>query len=531
MPPNPFRAVRDYLRGEDLKVRLPEPTVENNALPPGTAEVKLYYETLPPAMFTYNMIGPNGPLIHGPGAYAMYGGYNGVPVASNSAVYACLAVIAKAYWAAPLRVYKTAADGQEAWLNDHPFQEFADDPHEALTKREVDWWRLVAVHVHGNAYFRKVRAEAGNPRFVQLISPTRMVPVTTKEDRARGVFISHYRHEYESAKYEDIPAEEVVHFRLGVDDGDHRLGCSPLQRCIREVCSDDEAMRFTKALLSNMGAVGLVVTLPPNVPMTREEAEELRQRIDDKFTQDGRGRTTVLTNGATMAQTGFNPQQLNLKDAHRIPEERIAAVLGVHPMVAGLGAGLDRSTFSNFEEARDALYEQTIVPLYEADAETWQKHLLRPDFDTDKAVSVRYDVSDVRALQEDENEKYARLSLAVEKKWITRNEARSEVGFPPIEGWDEEDTQSAADAAAALADAMPAPALPPPGDDDEDERRAPPEQRMRRVLAQRKSIALAAIPGMLDALHELATPALEADLDAYFAGQRERVNGRLRKGG
>jgi hypothetical protein len=44
-------------------------------------------------------------------------------------------------------------------------------------------------------------------------------------------------------------------------------------------------------------------------------------------------------------------------------------------------------------------------------------------------------------------------------------------------------------------------------------------------------MALAAIPGMLDALHDLATPALEADLDAYFAGQRERVNGKLHKGG
>jgi HK97 family phage portal protein len=217
---------------------------------------------------------------------------------------------------------------------------------------------------------------------------------------------------------------------MGVDDNDHRLGMSPLQRVIREVCSDEEAMRFTQALLTNMGAVGLVVTLPPNVPMTREEAEELRGRIDDKFAADGRGRTTVLTNGATMTQTGFNPQQLNLKDAHRIPEERIAAVLGVHPMVAGLGAGLDRSTFSNFEEARDALYEQTVVPLYEADAETWQKHLLRPDFDTNKAVSVRYDISDVRALQEDQNDIYARLSMAVEKKWITRNEGRTPCPSP-----------------------------------------------------------------------------------------------------
>jgi HK97 family phage portal protein len=483
-------------------------------------------------MFSYNMIGPNGPLIHGPGAYAMYGGYSGAPIASNSAVFACLAVIAKAYWAAPLRVYRTDADGQDEWLNDHPFQAFADDPHEGLTKREVDWWRLVMVHVHGNAYFRKVRTGSGAPRFVQLISPTRVVPITTKEDRDRGIFISHYRHEYESAKYEDIPVEDVVHFRMGVDDNDHRLGMSPLQRVIREVCSDEEAMRFTQALLTNMGAVGLVVTLPPNVPMTREEAEELRGRIDEKFANDGRGRTTVLTNGATMTQTGFNPQQLNLKDAHRIPEERIAAVLGVHPMVAGLGAGLDRSTFSNFEEARDALYEQTVVPLYEADAETWQKHLLRPDFDTNKAVSVRYDISDVRALQEDQNDIYARLSMAVEKKWITRNEARAEVGFPPIEGWDEEDTQSAADAAAALADAMPVPALPPPGEGDDEAGAAPPRnERRMRLVAQRKAQALGAFPGLLDAIHDLAVPALQSDLEAYYAQQRARISGRLKGGG
>jgi HK97 family phage portal protein len=535
-PPNPVRAGWAYLRGEDLKVRPPAP--ETAAAPPlGTAQQKLYYDPLPPAQYTYSMIGPYGPLIHGPGAYAMYGGYNGVPIASNSAVFACLAVIAKAYWAAPLRVFRTAADGQEEWLNDHPFQEFADDPHQGLTKREVDWWRLVMVHVHGNAYFRKVRAGAGNPRYVQLLSPTRMLPVTTKEDRDRGVFISHYRHEYESAKYEDLPTEDIVHFRLGVDDNDHRLGCSPLQRVIREVSSDEEAMRFTQALLSNMGAVGLVVTLPPSIPMTRDEAEELRQRIDDKFANDGRGRTTVLTNGATMTQTGFNPQQLSLKDAHRIPEERIAAVLGVHPMVAGLGAGLDRSTFSNFEEARDALYEQTIVPLYDADAETWQKHLLRPDFDTDKAVRVRYDISDVRALQEDQNEIYARLSMAVEKKWLLRNEARAEVGFPPVDGWDEEDTQSAADAAAALADALPAPAPPPPqlpsGDEGEDEEERAPAAGNRRSRAarvgERKALSTRAFPALYDAMVELARPGLERDLSAYFRGQEQRVLRRAKR--
>jgi HK97 family phage portal protein len=516
--------------------------VETAALPAGSAQQKLYYTGDVGSLLTWNMVGYTGPLVHGPGAwrlYAPYGGMPSPPIASNSAVFACLSVIAKSYWEAPLRVFRKDADGEEKWLDDHPFQELVDDPHEWLTKPEVEWWYLVALHVHGNAYLRKVRSGAEMPRHLQLLSPTKVRPVTTKEDRARGVFVSHYAHEYEPSKYEEIPAEDIVHFRMGVDDADHRLGCSPLQRVIREVASDDEASAFTESLLKNVGTAGLVVQLPQGVPMTEQQAQELKGRIEEAFTGGNRGRVGVLTNGATLSNTGFSPQAMNLKDIHRIPEERVAAVLGVHPMVAGLGAGLERSTFSNYEEAREALFEQTIIPLYVLTSAVWQKHVLRPDFDTDRAVSCRYDTNDVRALQPDMNEVYERLSVAVEKKWITRNEARSEVGLPPVDGWDEEDTQPAVDAAAALAEAT-APALPPPGDDDDDEEEesAPTsaserrrERRARAAATQRKARGLEAIPGLLDVVHDLATPALARDLGEYYAGQRARVLSRLRKQG
>lgn len=518
---------------------------ETTSLAEGTAQEKLYYTGDVGSLLTWNMVGPGGPLVHGPGAWrllAPYGGMPSPPIASNSAVFACLAVIAKSYWEAPLRVFRKDRDGEEAWLDDHPFQELVDDPHEWLTRPEVEWWYLVALHVHGNAYLRKVRAGAGNPRYLQLVSPTKIRPVTTKEDRAAGVFISHYEHEVEPSEWEDIPARDVVHFRMGVDDADHRLGCSPLQRCIREVCTDDEALAYTEALLKNTGAAGLVVTVPKDgAPMTREQAQELKERIDASFTAGNRGKSSVLAGGADIKQMGFSPQAMNLKDIHRIPEERVAAVLGVHPMVAGLGAGLERSTFSNYEEAREALFEQTIIPLYVLTSAVWQKHVLRPDFDTDRAVACRYDTNDVRALQPDLNEVYARLSVAVEKKWVTRNEARSEVGLPPVEGWDEEDTQPAVEAAAALAEVMaPPPALPAPGGDGEDEEArggggggsAPPrERRSRPRVPQRKAQALDAIPGLLDAVHELARPALERDLAAYFEAQQRRVLARLRAQG
>ena len=41
------------------------------------------------------------------------------------------------------------------------------------------------------------------------------------------------------------------------------------------------------------------------------------------------------------------------------------------------------------------------------------------------------------ALQEDEDKKYARLDLGVQHKWITVNEARGDIGLPPVEGGDE----------------------------------------------------------------------------------------------
>jgi phage portal protein BeeE len=269
--------------------------------------------------------------------------------------------------------------------------------------------------------------------------------------------------------------------------------------------------------------VGLVVTTPQGVNLTEEQAIALQERIDAKFTAEGRGRTSVMTHGATMAQMGFDPQKMDLKNLHRIPEERIAAVLGVHPMVAGLGAGLERSTFSNYEEAREALFEQTIMPLYSADAATWQKQLLRADFETNKRTHCRYDVTDVRALQDDLTQVYERLSVAVGKKpFLTRNEARAEVGFDSVDGWDEEDTEPA-----------PVPVL-PGGEEDEDDGDGevpalpPPEERMRRLLAEeRKSIGLGAFPGLLDAVQALAAPALERDLTAYFKGQGERVQKRL----
>ena len=120
---------------------------------------------------------------------------------------------------------------------------------------------------------------------------------------------------------------------------------------------------------------------------------------------------------------------MNLRDLRRVPEERVSAVLGVPAIVAGLGAGLDRSTFANMAEAREMAYESGIIPLQRLIAAELSKQLL-PDFDGDDSARVEFDLKDVRVLQEDRKVLAERLGVLVRRGVMKRSEARAELGLP-----------------------------------------------------------------------------------------------------
>jgi len=147
----------------------------------------------------------------------------------------------------------------------------------------------------------------------------------------------------------------------------------------------------------------------------------------------------VISKESKIEQFGFSPKDLDMTVLHRIPEERISAVMGVPAILAGLGAGLDRSTFANTREMGEMFTERKLVPQWRADAAKLNV-ALKPDFTDDRDVSIAFDLLNVRSLQEDMNKKYERLQKAVaQKAFMKRNEARSEIGLDPVDEWAEED--------------------------------------------------------------------------------------------
>jgi HK97 family phage portal protein len=373
-------------------------------------------------------------LVHGPGASSQKSGD------TNSAVFACLMAIATSYPEPPLIVKRSYRSGDIAIRMDHPIQELLDNPtpNGELTIEDMLFWTAWAKHVDGNAYWLKVRsgdALTGNVVELWPISPTVIEPYTEKNSQN---WIDYYKYRIRPNEVVAIPVQNVIHFRLGLDDKDMRKGLSPLKAAMREVSSDDEATKFTEALLKNYAIPGLVVIPTATTSLNEEDANRITAKLRQKFGNDNRGNIAVMSKETTVQQFGFSPEQLNMKDLHTLPEERISAVFGVAAVVAGLGAGLARSTFANFKEAREALTEQKLVPMWRSDARRLTASLL-PDFTRTRQVFIEFDITSVRALQEDEDNKYTRLQKAVGKPWMTRNEARTDIGLDPVEGWDDED--------------------------------------------------------------------------------------------
>lgn len=350
----------------------------------------------------------------------------------SSIVAAVLGWIVRTFPEAPLVVKKRTSTKDYEIVDDHAMSALIDSPNKFYSgvilwmATIVDWW------VDGNAYWLKIRD--GQFRVVQLwwIPSWMIEPKGPLDSRDTETFIDHYEYRpYPGANFKLLP-EDVVHFRNGLDPFNLRKGLGKFKALFREIFTDEEASRFTAALLHNMGVPGLIVAPAKESTEYSPDSNEVKatkEYVKQGFGGDNRGETLVFKGPIEVHQFGFSPEQLNLRETRRIPEERVSGVVGVAAIVAGLGAGLDRSTFANYAEAREASYEENIIPTQRIIAADVKNQLL-PDFESRiELFRVVFDTSDVRILQEDKNKESERLVAQWRAGIAFLSEVRSKLGY------------------------------------------------------------------------------------------------------
>lgn len=345
----------------------------------------------------------------------------------SAIIMACVYWVMRTFPEAPIYLRKRNPDGSWDDQYDHPMLTLLDTPNPFYDGLLLQMASVADYTIDGNAYWRKIRSAAG--RVVQLWwipSPL----IEPKWSYSNLEYITHY--EYSPGGFpEKLDPKDIVHYRYGLDPRNIRKGLSPLKSLLREVFTDDEAANMTASLLKNLGVPGVVISPKEGKPgMGTEAGKEIKEWFKDTFTGDKRGEPLVMSGATEVKQFGFNPRQMDLKELRRLPEERISGVLGVPAIVAGLGAGLARSTFANMHEAREMAYESNIIPSQRIFGSVIKRQLLSEYEDEIAPWQVAYDLSEVRVLQEDENEKAERVSKMVTGGYVTVADAQRETNMP-----------------------------------------------------------------------------------------------------
>jgi HK97 family phage portal protein len=347
---------------------------------------------------------------------------------TNAVVMACVNWIMRTFPEAPLQVKRYAKDGDQV------------DPKHALTRlvkypnpyySGLTLWQATVCdyNISGNAYWLKLRnGEEHGKRVLQLwYEPSTTIrPVGTDKE-----FITHYE-VYRNGSWMKFgnDRDDVVHFQFAISPTNMRIGRMPLAAALREVYTDEQAQQYTAALLRNMGVPGVMISPKQSAGITVNEAEKIKDLWTLKTTGERRGEALVWTEPLDVTIPAFSPENMNLRELRKIPQENISGMLGVAAIVAGLGAGLDRSTFANMAEAREYSYEGNIIPTGSVFAATLDTRLL-PDLGDQENEYTCFDYSNVRVLQEDRDKLYARELSALLGSGIKLNEFRSAIGKPP----------------------------------------------------------------------------------------------------
>jgi len=377
---------------------------------------------------------PSGPLSdwlhfgHFPGTGFDYAGVAG-DVRLNAVVQACLAWIQRTFPEAPVQVVKVDAAGEENEVPGHGLTKLMRAPNPATTAANF-WEQVLADFIPtGNAYARKIRNAAGKVIEVWNVPETRIRP---QWDTSGREFIGHYLISIDGQP-EKVPVADIIHFKFGRNPQNERLGWSPLLAGLREVAALNAGGAFRGALLHNHAAASYLVTPKEGQSWTPDQARALESRWFSKLKGDGAGKPIFSNTPLEAALLNYSPKDLDLAVMLHWDSDTLASLLGLSAQVLNLTSGHEAKTYANYAEAREAAYEQCILPLKGIMA-AWLQLQLLPDFGDPETERVAHDLSQVRILQEDQNKLWGRVNDAMKcpTRYLTVNEARALLGQPSL---------------------------------------------------------------------------------------------------
>jgi HK97 family phage portal protein len=206
-------------------------------------------------------------------------------------------------------------------------------------------------------------------------------------------------------------------------------GMSCLNPASSSIALNRMASEWNYSLLKN-GArpSGAIILKDGNRYLSAEQFERLKEEIQEKYSSSvNAGRPMLLEGGLDWKEMSMSPKDMDFSESKDSSSREIALACGVPPQLLGIKGD---NTYSNMQEARLALWEETIIPLLDKISDSlsnWLSYWLKED------LIIEFNRDEISALTERRENLWSKIANV---NFMTVNEKREFMGLPPISGGD-----------------------------------------------------------------------------------------------
>jgi HK97 family phage portal protein len=346
----------------------------------------------------------------------------------NSIVAISLDYFIRAFSEAKPAVYRLIPGSIDEYEKiDHPMLALLANPQYGLAPSR--FWANVIIDykTNGNVYIRKIRKTTNGP-----VIALQFLPYQTCAPQGDGKNpLTHYNYMVDGSVFQ-IRLQDVIHIAYARDPEDMRLGRSPLMACLREIATDNQTSSTSYGMMKNSGLPSLIVGPDASdqaVDVSDDDLRTLKKRLQDSFTGDNAGSVAVMSGPFKAEKVSFSPADMAFDSVRHTPEERITAALGLNCLVLNLSAGLENSTYSNLQEATRNAWDNGVIPLLRVLAESITQDLLTEYIETQEGDFFDWDLSEIKALKDDDFQEAKKAELLYKAGIIDRAEAKRMIGY------------------------------------------------------------------------------------------------------
>jgi HK97 family phage portal protein len=338
---------------------------------------------------------------------------------NNVYVYSCVRLIAQSCAGIPWLLYEKKKEKIEELDYNHPLLKIwkRPNPFEGFGA----WFEAMVSYLllSGNTYIERTLTRPSDKLELYTLRPDRMKIVPGNQNNP----ITRYEYTV-NGSITPLEPELILHIKYFNPLNDF-YGMSPIEASARSIDHNNEARKWNVSLLQNSAQPSGI--LSTDQTLSEETRRILREQAIELYGgSKNAGNVFVAEAGLKFQPTGLSPVDMSWLEGSKLSAREIAIAYNVAPELIGDNSS---KTYSNYGEARKALYQETVLPLMDYLKDAFNNWLVPLWGDN---LYLDYDKDSIEALQEDQDKLYARMFGAVERGIITRNEAREMLGFEAL---------------------------------------------------------------------------------------------------